>query len=225
MTTISSLPSVKSIPLPALASAAQKVYDEWDADSDPDNGDPEVGFGGICQDIAGAMCDVLASHGVDCTSVSQQIDDQHVYVVAKFREGVYLVDIPPHDYERGGGYNWTKIKGVRFTPHHIVVHQLDADPETFDQYTEESMSPITAKDVLTAVEGLDAPSSGSYRLLGGAGRAVGLNKGSVYVLTIDTTKMPATGKEHIDVYVKGHEGEDGILYQDRDEFDRDWREI
>lgn len=120
-----------------LASAAQKVYDDWDADSDPEEGDPEVGFGGICQDIADAMSRELSRQRIECASVSAQVGDQHVYVVAKCLDGVFEVDIPPHVYERGSGYSWTKIKGVRFSGSHIQINKLDSDPESFDQYTEE----------------------------------------------------------------------------------------
>lgn len=130
------LPSIK-IDKTKLAHAAQGVYDEWDADSDPNYGDAEVGFGGICQDIADAMCEVLDRQGIECATVSAQVGDQHVYAVAQCSDGVFEVDIPPSVYERGSGYNWTKIEGVRFSGDHVVVHKLDADPESFDQYTEE----------------------------------------------------------------------------------------
>lgn len=120
-----------------LAAAAQKVYDGWDADSDSENGDPEVGFGGICQDIADAMAEVLNQAGIECATVSAAIGEQHVYVVARLDAGVFSVDIPPSVYEHGAGYNWKKIPNVKFTAPDIQIDKIDADPESFDQYTEE----------------------------------------------------------------------------------------
>jgi uncharacterized protein (TIGR02996 family) len=105
---------------PELAQAAQKVYDEWDA-SDPEFGDAEVGFGGICQDIAGALGDILHRHGIDHTELDSQTGDQHVWVAAHDDHHLYHVDIPPGHYETGGGYDWQKIPGVRFGPDHVSI--------------------------------------------------------------------------------------------------------
>ena len=136
MVKASALKSIKLIDKTALLKVAQKKYDEWDA-SDED-GDAEVGFGGICHLIAEAMVDVLISDGYDAITIdSQGVGDQHVWCVVKAEEGCYEVDIPPSVYETGGGYNWKKIDGVKFTTSDLVVYRLSSDPEDFSQYNEE----------------------------------------------------------------------------------------
>lgn len=108
---------------PHLAHAAQQVYDQWDA-SDEEFGDPEVGFGGICQDISCAVSDVLAQHGIGTRELDAQTGEQHVWTFAHDGENGYHVDIHPGHYETGGGYNWQKIPGVQFTPDHVdITHE------------------------------------------------------------------------------------------------------
>lgn len=114
-----------------LATVAQKVYDEWDA-SDPEFGDPEVGFGGICQNIAEALADAMQQHGFDIRIFDAQMGEQHVWTGVRHGDEAYHVDIPPGTYETGGGYNWKKIPGVTFTPDDIVI-----DPADLDQFDEE----------------------------------------------------------------------------------------
>jgi hypothetical protein len=118
-----------------LAEAAQKVYDAWEQDAE--GNDEEYGGGGICHDIADNMAEVLGNAGVEATTVSQSVGDVHVFVVAKFREGVYSIDIPPSLYERGYAYTWTKIPGVRFGAGDISVDLVDRNPERFEDYTEQ----------------------------------------------------------------------------------------
>lgn len=126
--TVDTLSSLK----PLLAQAGQKVYDEWEQD---ENGHCEIlGSGGICQDIAEAMCDILYQHGIECSTVSQQIGEQHVYVLAKTEDGVYNVDIPPYLYETGGGYCWKKIPDVEFNERYVVINRLSSDPEEYENY-------------------------------------------------------------------------------------------
>ena len=118
-----------------LASAAQKVYDEWNQD---DNGEDDMlGGGGICQDIADAMANILSNHGIECATVSQTVGEQHVYVVAKTEDGVFNVDINPFHYETGGGYNWKKIPDVKFDQRYVTIEKLSSNPEDFNQYIDE----------------------------------------------------------------------------------------
>jgi hypothetical protein len=117
-----------------LAKAAQKVYDEWEQDEN--YLDPILGSGGICQDIAEAMCDVLNNNDIECVSVSQEIGEQHVYVVAKTEDGIFNVDIPPYLYETGGGYNWKKIPNVEFDESYITIDRISSDPNDFNDYLE-----------------------------------------------------------------------------------------
>jgi len=120
--------------LPQIIQAAQSAYDSWAQD---ENGhDEELGVGGICQDIASEISSVLSSHGFDCTTVSQEIGEQHVYTVVKLEDGVYEVDIPPYVYETGGGYNWRKIPNVKFNANHVIINRIDGDPESFKNYTD-----------------------------------------------------------------------------------------
>ena len=131
------LPSVKQIQslLLSIAEAAQLEYDKWNQNED--GVDEELGSGGICQNIADAISTVLNRSRIDAAAVSQQIGDQHVYVVAKFREGVYEVDIPPSVYEYGTGYTWRKKESVAFDPRDITVVKIDGDPNKFEGYIEQ----------------------------------------------------------------------------------------
>lgn len=130
------LPSVtiiKSI-MPQIVQAAQKVYDAWSQNDD--GWDEMYGGGGICHDIASAICDVLYGAGVECTTFSQSIGEVHVYAIAKFAEGVYSVDIPPGVYETGGGYTWKKTSDVVFDANDVYVDRISVDPNDFAEYGE-----------------------------------------------------------------------------------------
>lgn len=118
-----------------LANAAQKIYNEWEQDED--GYCDMLGEGGICQDIADAMANVLSNNGIECATVSQHTGEQHVYVVAKIDDGVYNVDIPPHLYETGGGYCWKKIPNIEFDESYVVIDKLSSDPNEFDDYIED----------------------------------------------------------------------------------------
>lgn len=117
---------------PELAKAAQKVYDEWDEGKEED-----LAGGGICQDIADAVVTVLDRHGIESSSVSASVGDQHVYAVAKVQEGVFEVDIAPNTYEQGSGYNWKKIPGVVFDANDILISKIHDDPEKFEECLED----------------------------------------------------------------------------------------
>ena len=119
--------------LPKIVEVSQTVYDSWAQNED--GMDEELGCGGICQDIAGAICGLLSESGFECTTVSQEIGEQHVYTIVKLEDGVYEVDIPPYVYESGGGYNWRKIPNVSFNSNHVIINRIDGDPDSFDNYT------------------------------------------------------------------------------------------
>ena len=129
---IKSLQELNDI-IPEIIQAAQQTYNAWTQNDD--GIDEELGVGGICQDIAGEICGVLSNHGFDCTTVSQEIGEQHVYTIVKLDDGVYEIDIPPSVYETGGGYNWRKIPNVNFNKNHLIISKIDGDPESFDNYT------------------------------------------------------------------------------------------
>lgn len=124
---------------PEMAKKAQKVYDEWNQD---EHGmDEEYGGGGICQDIAAELSGVLNDHGIDAQTIDNEgMGEQHVWVIAKMKDGIYEIDIPPSVYETGGGYSWTKRQGVQFDETHITVGKID-DLENADQYGFEKGAP------------------------------------------------------------------------------------
>lgn len=114
-----------------LAAAAQQVYNDWEQDDDD-----ELNGGGICDLVAGAMAEVLEQSGCSTGLVSAQVGEQHVFVVARTADGVYEVDIPYYLYERGGGYQWTKLPGVSFEESDIVIRRLSNDPRDFADYVD-----------------------------------------------------------------------------------------
>lgn len=118
---------------PQLAAAAQKVYDEWNVIPGQEI-DDDLNGGGICQDIAEAIAGVINSSlpNVEVQTVdSQGVGDQHVWVCAWDEESCFDVDISPYIYEKGGGYNWTKIPGVVFSPNMISITPQRYRPENY----------------------------------------------------------------------------------------------
>lgn len=107
---------------PALARAAQKVYDGWEVDED---GDDDYGGGGICDDVASALSEVVTRSLDDVTIVDGGQDgDDHAFIVVLTDTEAVAVDIPPDVYETGGGYSWEKIEGVRFDAGDVVLDSL-----------------------------------------------------------------------------------------------------
>ena len=106
---------------PQLAKAAQEIYDNWDSE------DPDCGGGGICDLVAGAMGDVITSKAENSPDISDggHDGDDHAWIIVQSGDEAYGVDIPPHVYERGGGYSWTKVQGVRILPEHVVIFPID----------------------------------------------------------------------------------------------------
>lgn len=106
-----------------LASLAQEVYESWRQDGD--GLDPELGMGGICQDVADALVSGLAEIGVqDAVAIHSSVGENHVFVVASLADALVEVDIPPTVYEVGGGYVWRKRENVVITPEHLVIDRL-----------------------------------------------------------------------------------------------------
>lgn len=119
---------------PALARAAQEVYDNWEIGED---GGDDYGGGGICDDVASAMSLVVSrALGDDVNIVDGGHDgDDHAFIIVLTDTEAVAVDIPPGVYERGGGYSWKKIPGVRFDAGDVVLDPLDRrdfDGEDFD---------------------------------------------------------------------------------------------
>lgn len=108
---------------PALAQAAQEVYDEWRPDEE--EGDAELGFGGICDQVANAMSGVITSQIPDAEIEDGGWEgDDHAYLIVNRGAERYAVDIPPGVYERGGGYSWTKIESVTIEADDVIVEKI-----------------------------------------------------------------------------------------------------
>lgn len=135
----SPLPPLSSIQAlaPQLAQAAQQVYDAWRQDED--GWDDGVGYGGICHLIADRFVDVLAGAlGQHLLASSKPVNDEvHVNVTVACAEGVYELDVPWRLYERGGGYNWTKLPGVTFRPDDVTLFQLSNRPDDYWLFADE----------------------------------------------------------------------------------------
>lgn len=102
--------------------AAQAVYDNWD--QDVEGHCDEYAHGGICHDIAEAICDVLYKNEIGCTTFSPSIGDVHVWAVADIEGEAYRVDIIPYLYEQGGGYTWKKIPDIIFEDDDIIIESM-----------------------------------------------------------------------------------------------------
>lgn len=111
---------------PQMAAAAQRVIDEWEQDEE--GLDPELGAGGVCDRIAGALMDVIYERidGVEADFGAPEGHDHEWVVVTDGREA-FVVDIPPHVYEIGGGYSWRKVEGAQVSPSDIVIDPLDME--------------------------------------------------------------------------------------------------
>jgi len=113
---------------PKIAAIAQEEYDAWDeADVDTYAG------GGICHFIAEAVQSALYRDGIECITQSSN-HEQHVFVVALVKEGIYMVDVPWSVYERGGGFTWYKLPNVHIRPSDVVFYCIDPDASHWDDY-------------------------------------------------------------------------------------------
>lgn len=129
-----SLPSMKQAAQhkPEIVKRVQDRYDQWQQDAE--GYDEEVGSGGVCHLFAEIIAEVLNDAGFPTSTVSSS-HEVHVYCVSQASDGVWEVDIPYCIYEKGGGYNWTKIPDVTFEPDDIVINRLSSDPADFEEYT------------------------------------------------------------------------------------------
>lgn len=129
----SNLKSINDLKLlkPQLVKVSQAVYDEWDEENED-----EYARGGICHFIVDAICGVLGENDIECVSVSSDME-QHVFCVAKVKEGIYSVDIHWSYYETGGGYSWKKIYDVEFDESMIHFYCISSDPRDFKNYVED----------------------------------------------------------------------------------------
>lgn len=109
-----------------MAAAAQQVYNEWTQDAE--GVDEILGSGGICQDIADRIGDVVIQYaGLYPRTMEAQCGEQHVWILVYNEEEGYHVDIAPSVYETGGGYTWKKIPDVVFDADHVEIYPADQD--------------------------------------------------------------------------------------------------
>ncbi len=110
---------------PQLADVAQKLYDEWDQDED--GIDVEYGAGGICDAIARCQGDLIneqLGEQFPDLEISDGGGDDHAWLVVTAAGASFGVDIYPGVYETGGGYSWTKRKGVTISAPDVEVFRL-----------------------------------------------------------------------------------------------------
>lgn len=132
---LNSIKEVNNEVLDQMVSVAQKEYNDWVQDEDGHN--EELGRGGICHLIADELVTVLYNNNIENCQTVCSTYEQHVYVVGKFTEGVYQIDIPYSVYETGAAFTWKKIPDVVFERNDIVISRLDSDPYSFEQYVDE----------------------------------------------------------------------------------------
>jgi len=102
-----------------ICQKVQAVLDDWQQDEE--GFDPELGTGGCCDRVAGAISSVLAQHGYDNAEGGQDGDDHAYTLVFDEDNKVWAVDIDPSVYETGRGYCWKKLPGVQIRPQDIEV--------------------------------------------------------------------------------------------------------
>lgn len=102
---------------PQIATAAQNIYDQWQGENDE-----EIGAGGICDEIANEVSNIITSE-IDDIKLDDwgHEGDEHAAIIARRGEEAYLIDIPYSLYETGGGYSWKKIEGVKLEPSDVQI--------------------------------------------------------------------------------------------------------
>jgi len=103
--------------------AAQAEYDSWHQDETGYSSSHDH-YGGICGEIAEAICNILEDNNISSTTFSPSIGDVHVWAVADIDGEAYRVDIIPQVYETGGGYTWRKIPDVTFDERDIIIQSM-----------------------------------------------------------------------------------------------------
>lgn len=129
---------------PQLIQIAQKIYDSWDDDLRE-----ELNDGGICHLIAEDFVSFLSDTGFSGTTWNPGMAENHVHSIIwnekydlLFEDysledlnlneiWIYIVDIHPYVYERGGGYSWEKIEGVVFKEGDISIYGQTISEENF----------------------------------------------------------------------------------------------
>lgn len=113
---------------PQFATAAQSVYDAWEINEDGFS--EQYGVGGICDDIADEMVQIIYNAYPDLESTTLYIEEPgHTYCVVydpSADEGAE-VDISPYLYEQGSYYTWKKIPNVAFDASFVHIGRMSAE--------------------------------------------------------------------------------------------------
>lgn len=117
---------------PQIATMAQQAYDSWEQDEDGMN--DELGAGGICDEIAEGIANLVMQDMGDLVEVEDygfEGDDHASKIVSALSMDTgqqtgerYLVDIPYSYYETGGGYSWKKIPNVVFDQNMVQIVKI-----------------------------------------------------------------------------------------------------
>ena len=126
---------------PEIIARAQAEYDGWNQEHS-EHGDPELGFGGICDriadEIASVICDAEGLDGyVAVTQHNPDLYGGHTSVIVRAPDGVYNIDIPPYVYETGFAFTWKKIPDVVFDEGDVVVTRLSSRPKDMAQFVDD----------------------------------------------------------------------------------------
>ena len=104
---------------PKMAQAAQEIYDDWDEE------DFITGGGaGICDEIAETIGGTIVLNIEAEIREGGHDGDEHAWIIVSKNGESYGVDIPYGIYEQGGGYAWTKIPGVIFSPDYVEICKI-----------------------------------------------------------------------------------------------------
>ena len=115
-----------------IAKVAQKEYDTWTPEEE--GGEDEWGGGGICHIIADSIVGVLSELGIDAMSMQASVGENHTFVIALMKDGIYNIDVPPDVYEIGSGYNWTKKPGVVISSSDVIIDLITRDVSKWEEY-------------------------------------------------------------------------------------------
>ena len=105
------------------------MYNNWEQ---VDGYDDMYGHGGICDDIAGAISNVLNENGLDSTTIYDEHDFHTcAYVIDYEKQYMIQVDIHHSYYEKGSAYTWIKIPNVKFNEDMLSINDMSSYYENY----------------------------------------------------------------------------------------------
>lgn len=152
----------------AVAEAAQRVYNDWQQDET--GHDDVLGFGGICDQIASEMSNVLGKTGLRCLWARDELEE-HARIVVACRDGIFTLDIPADVYEfRLAIFDWRKKPNIDICADDVLVELLDREIENLFLYNFDEDAVAADLEVFAGEMPPTAPSYGSvlHRASGGA---------------------------------------------------------